>query len=110
VSAGLASHVLPSSTGFTWRSGMKLPIYLMRSGPILSASTRLPRCVLLTLLNADLTSMNISPAGCASSKSRGWRFSQYDILQVFTTLRNTLPSHLRLYSNLTSLALAADRV
>ena len=62
MTTGLALPVLPSRTSFTWRSNMKLPVHLMRSGLISSASMRLPRCALLTLLNADLTSMNSAPA------------------------------------------------
>jgi len=51
VSTGPASPVLPPRTSFTWRSDMKLPVHLMRFGSISSATMRLPRCNLLTLLN-----------------------------------------------------------
>jgi len=62
VSTRLASALFPSSTSFTWRSGVKLPVHLIRSGWILSASIPLPRCDLLTLLKAYLTPMNSAPA------------------------------------------------
>jgi len=42
VSAGLASPVLPSSTSFAWRSDMKLPVHLMRSGSISIFAYRSP--------------------------------------------------------------------
>jgi len=62
VSTGLASPVMPSSTSFSWRSDMKLPVHQMRSDSTPSACMRRPKCVLLTLLNAALTSMNRTPA------------------------------------------------
>jgi len=62
VSTGFASPTSPSRTNFAWPSGTKLPIHLMRSGSILSASIRLPKCALLALLKADLMSMNRAPA------------------------------------------------
>jgi len=40
----------------------QLPVHLIRPDSISSTSIRLPKCALLALLNADLTSMNRAPA------------------------------------------------
>ena len=64
VSTGLTSLVLLSSTSFTFQSDMKPPVHPIRSDSISSASMRLPKFALLTLLNADLASMNSAPLLC----------------------------------------------
>ena len=55
-------HSSPSRTSFTWRSDVKLPVHLMRSVSISSASMPHPKCAMLTPLKADLTSMKKPPA------------------------------------------------
>ena len=62
VSTALDSPTSPSSTSLTRRSDIKLIVLRMRSASSPSSSIRLPRRALLTLLNADLTSMNRAPA------------------------------------------------
>jgi len=74
VSIGLAPPLSPSSTSFTRRSDMKLSVHLMRCGLISSASIRLPMCASLTLLDADLTSVNTAPATFFSVRTYWVRF------------------------------------
>jgi len=77
VPTGLASPVLPSRATFIWRSDMKLPVRVIKSASISSASIRLPRCDLLTLLNANLASMNSAPATFLSPQLADGGLSAY---------------------------------